>query len=245
MKIAVISDIHSNVFALEEALKDIRKKKPALIINLGDTLYGPIKPRETYELIRNEDIITISGNQDRILPEANEEQVSANPVLDYVIRDIGEGGLRWLSGLAFEYIFEGEMYACHGTPKNDEMYLLENVESGYPLIKSDAEIIAALGGSGEKVILCGHSHLPGIAELSTGQIVVNPGSIGLPAYSDDNPPHKMETFSPMLSYAMIEKRSGSWKVEFIRLPYDHKKAATEARKNGRDDWAQNLETGRG
>ena len=52
MKIAILSDIHSNVYALQEVLSDATSKKVNAIVNLGDSFYGPIAPRETYNLIR-------------------------------------------------------------------------------------------------------------------------------------------------------------------------------------------------
>ena len=65
--IAAISDIHSNVFALEAVLKDLKQRNATQIVNLGDILYGPIAPKATYELLmkHQKDIITIRGNQDR------------------------------------------------------------------------------------------------------------------------------------------------------------------------------------
>lgn len=49
--IAAISDVHSNVFALEAVLKDIKQRNATQIVNLGDILYGPIAPKATYELL--------------------------------------------------------------------------------------------------------------------------------------------------------------------------------------------------
>ncbi|MGP9557668.1 metallophosphoesterase family protein, partial [Psychrobacter sp. AOP7-A1-24] len=68
--IAAISDIHSNVYALESVFADIRHRdvdQVDQIVNLGDILYGPIAPNATYELLmaHQDDIITIRGNQDR------------------------------------------------------------------------------------------------------------------------------------------------------------------------------------
>jgi predicted phosphodiesterase len=49
MKIAVISDIHGNLAALEAVLADIGRRSPDLIVNLGDTVLGPLQPFETAE----------------------------------------------------------------------------------------------------------------------------------------------------------------------------------------------------
>ena len=60
------------------------------------------------------------------------------------------------------------------------------------------EIVARLGGTGARVIACGHSHVPRLVHLPDGTAIVNPGSVGLPAYTDDGlPPHISETGSPL------------------------------------------------
>ena len=81
--IAAISDIHSNVFALEAVLKDIKQRNANQIVNLGDILYGPIAPKATYELLMEyqKDIITIRGNQDRQIYEATTADIDSNPTL--------------------------------------------------------------------------------------------------------------------------------------------------------------------
>ncbi len=52
MKVAILSDIHSNVFALKAVIKDAKNKGVTKFINLGDTLYGPIEPKKTYKFLK-------------------------------------------------------------------------------------------------------------------------------------------------------------------------------------------------
>ena len=78
-----------------------------------------------------------------------------------------------------------------------------------------------------------------------GRLVVNPGSVGLPAYDDVSPfPLKIEAAHADASYALISGGPGAWHVEFRRIPYDVAAAAATARSFGWDHWAYNLETGR-
>jgi predicted phosphodiesterase len=65
MKIGVLSDIHGNVLALKAALADAKLRAVERFINLGDILYGPLKPRNTFELLQTTDAVTTQGNQDR------------------------------------------------------------------------------------------------------------------------------------------------------------------------------------
>ncbi|MGF1694037.1 metallophosphoesterase family protein, partial [Photobacterium kagoshimensis] len=80
-KFAILSDIHSNIFALEAVVKDARAKGFTDFVNLGDILYGPIAPRQTYEYLQSLGAITISGNQDRQIYEATEAEIESNPTM--------------------------------------------------------------------------------------------------------------------------------------------------------------------
>lgn len=245
MKFAVLSDIHSNIFALEAVLDDVKKHAVDLTVNLGDILYGPIAPKATYQLLMKHDIVTISGNQDRQIVEAQADEIATNPTLKYIIDDLGSGPIDWMKSLPFDMQLTDEVYLCHGTPNNDLIYLLENVESGYAKLRSDNEIIELLNGQQSKLICCGHTHTPRSVSLSTEQIILNPGSVGLQAYSDDQPfVHSMENFHNMASYSVVQKVKEHWYIQHIKVPYDVKQAVVECEKRGRADWSHFLSTGR-
>lgn len=246
MRIAVLSDIHSNVYALQAVLSDIRQRGVDVSVNLGDILYGPIAPRETFDLLMENDLITIRGNQDRQIYEAQEKEIESNPTLQFVMNELGSEPLQWMRQLPFSYQLNESVFLCHGTPCDDLIYLLENVDSGYARVRSDQEIVALLNGQCSEVILCGHTHTARTIYTSTKQLIINPGSVGLPAYTDDQPvKHAMESCSPHATYALVEWHKKRWAVQHINVAYDHDKAANEARKRNRNDWACFLTTGRG
>lgn len=246
MKLAVISDIHSNVYALEAVLTDISKRGADRIVNLGDTLYGPIAPKATYDLIVTSDVVSICGNQDRMLYEATHKEFSANSTLQFVLSDLGNAPLDWLKTLPFDNQISHQIYACHGSPTDDTTYLLEDVSSGKACVRSDSELLQLIDGQNSSVILCGHTHVPRLVELSTGQLILNAGSVGLPAYTDDQPViHSMETYSSHASYAMLETDSTGWNIQLIKIPYPVQDAVNAASKQERSDWAHYLATGRG
>jgi putative phosphoesterase len=245
MKFAVLSDIHSNVFALDRVMADAQKHAVDLIVNLGDILYGPIAPKATYELLMQHDIVTICGNQDRQVFQATAEEIAANPTMKFIIDNLGAEPIDWMKSLPFDIQLNDDIYLCHGTPDNDLIYLLENVELGYACLRPDHEIVALLKGQASKVICCGHTHTPRTVSLSTGQIIVNPGSVGLQAYTDDEPNvHSMENFNAMASYAIVSQVADSWHIEHINVPYDVELAVAECTKRGRMDWVHFLTTGR-
>jgi len=227
-RIAVLADIHANVWALDAVLSDVRRQGADVLFNLGDVLWGPLEPRATFERLQREDVLlTVRGNQDR-------EPCGA-----------GDEAAHWLQSLPGTAVFEDEIFLCHGTPSSDETYLLEDVSSGRPLLKSDSEIASLLGDVHYPVILSGHTHIPRLVSLASGQIIVNPGSVGLPAYSDDHPvPHAMETYSPHASYAILTRTASGWDVAFQKVAYDFEEASQAAASRGRKDWARSLATGR-
>ena len=82
-------------------------------------------------------------------------------------------------------------------------------------------------------------------QLPTGALVVNPGSVGWPAYDDDHPyPHVMEAGTPHARYAIADDATGRWSAEFRTVDYDWEQAAAIAEANGRPDVAGALRTGR-
>jgi len=246
MRIAALSDIHSNVFALDAVIRDAKGRGVELMLNLGDICYGPIAPRATYDLLNEHDFVTISGNQDRQIHEATGKELEANPTMRFVSEDLGPAPISWLKSLPFDRQLDDEVYLCHGSPTDDTAYLLEDVESGHARLRSDPEIVALLDGQRSGVILCGHTHTARTVALSTGQVVVNPGSVGLPAYTDDEPVvHSMESFSRHAAYSMLERGVSGWTIQNILVPYDDRKAAAAAKNQGREDWACFLTTGRG
>jgi len=240
---AVLSDIHANIWALEAVLADIAKRGPSQLINLGDTLYGPLEPQATATCLMQLPLASILGNQDRLLLEKPVLPVS--PGLAYILNDLSPLSLDWLAAQPATCTVADVLFLCHGTPRSDQTYLLETMSPAGGCLQESAAIQAQLGPLEQALVLCGHSHIPRIIQLPAGPLIVNPGSVGLPAYSDDLPvAHKMETGSPHARYAMISKTAAGWTVDQIVVPYAWDKASGKARRLGQNDWAAWLETGR-
>lgn len=243
MKVAILSDIHSNVYALKAVLKDAKKRDINKFINLGDTLYGPIQPYKTYKLLLKHKFIHICGNQDRQIFDASEDEIKSNPTLEFILDDISPKTLEWMKTHPKTHTLKNDIFLCHGTPNDDLTYLLEKIENETNILRAEKEILELIKDIKQKVILCGHSHTPRMIELSNGQIIINPGSVGLQAYSDDIPKHKIENHNSYASYVILEKKDDDIKVEFIRVSYKKEKAIKQAKKNNRKDWMQALEFG--
>ncbi len=243
MSIAVIADVHGNIWALEAVLADIHRRGIATIINLGDHVYGPLDPASTIERLMREPMTIISGNEDRCLFLPAEEAAQYSSYA-FVRSQLTAEQHAWLAALP-KTALVADIFCCHGTPDSDETYMLETVtEHGVSLTPTEG-IQHFLTGVTQSVVLCAHTHIPRTVWLSDGRLVVNPGSVGWPAYSDTQPfPHRIESGSPHARYVILEQHETGWCVEHINLPYDWARAAAIARQNGREDWAYWLETGR-
>lgn len=74
----------------------------------------------------------------------------------------------------------------------------------HKLYKTHTERDSGMGETKFSIILCGHSHVPGVVEMSNHVLIVNPGSVGLQAYRDDFiEPHITETGSPHAKYSIL------------------------------------------
>lgn len=241
--IAIISDIHGNSWALQAVLQDIKKRAISRIFNLGDSLYGPLDPRGTFHLLQQHDILHISGNEDRLIVESFYRSNRNNPTMDFVLSEINAEIMTWLQSLLPTVVIN-DFFLCHGTPSNDDAYLFEKITSNGMRLKNKKELQNDIDTIPQKIICCGHSHLKHCLQLPSGKYIINPGSIGLPAYTDTIPfPHKMESGSPHASYCIITKKDTRYKVDHIILPYLWEEAAQCAERNNRKDWVKWLRSG--
>src|SRR5690606_31828111 len=116
-----------------------------------------------------------------------------------------------------EVFRHAEFLACHGSPSSDVEYLLEDPLSGSVRLRSISEVEAGLSGI-EGLVLGAHSHVPRWVRVNNLTWVLNPGSVGLPAYSLVSPwPHKMEAGSPCARYAVAEQLEEGWRVCHIAV----------------------------
>jgi predicted phosphodiesterase len=239
LTIAVIADIHGNRWAFEAVLADIDRRNITQILNLGDSLLGPLDPAGTADLLIARNIPSIRGNDDRVL-FAPPKQSSASQI--FTRERLTENHLAWLHSLPPKAVIAEELFLCHGTSTSDETCLLEEASGHEVTLRSSAYIRLLIADVTQPVVLCGHSHLPRTVYLSDGTLVVNPGSVGLPAYTDDG--YAIEVGSPHARYVLLSKTWRGWLVEHIVLPYDWEQAASVARSYHRPDWAAWIATGR-
>jgi predicted phosphodiesterase len=243
MRIAVIADIHGNLPALQAVMDDIARRDADKAINLGDCVSGPLWPRETMDLLEALALPTVRGNHDRWVAKTPREEMFPSDAFAYDALLPRQHA--WLGALPAQSEAAEGVLGIHGTPLNDNQYLLEEVVDGQLALSAGDAIDMRLGSLPSSVVLCAHSHLPRVVRAANGALIVNPGSVGCPAYNDPTPPapHVSEVGSPHARYAMLSTHTGGWNVELIAIEYDWTWAARRAETNGRPEWARALATG--
>ncbi|MFN0167399.1 MAG: metallophosphoesterase family protein [Bryobacteraceae bacterium] len=241
MRIAALADIHGNLLALEAAIADLREMAPDLVVDLGDHLSGPLQAGATADLLLTQAWVSIRGNHDRHLVEREPEKMS--PADRAAHEQLTETHRIWLRSLPATRDLDGSVRLCHGSPRSDMVFLLEDFsEAGIALAPREA--IETRLDPGPDLVLCAHSHIPRIVALANGMTVVNPGSIGLQAFRDDKPfPYRVELGSPHARYAVLDQVGRSWRVTFRTVEYDWQAASAIAGEAERPDWAHALATG--
>ena len=243
MKLAAISDIHGNIAALEAVLSDIERRGIPQIVNLGDSLSGPFDARATADTLMHLGLTTVRGNHDR--------QLFDRPVKDmgvwehWVIFDLSDAHINWLKSLPLTATAK-DVFLCHATPERDDENWLDRRGKADRMVERDMNgVEERASGINYPVMLCGHTHTPRVVRLEDGRMIVNPGSVGCPAYIDTRmtPNFVHQTGAPDARYAVLEKVGDQWHADLISVPYDPSEMVELARAKGADSWAQAITKG--
>lgn len=243
MRLAVISDIHGNLAALEAVLADIRARGVDRTVNLGDCVTSPLWPKETFEALQSLALPTVRGNHDRWIEEFPENKLS--PAGRFARDALTAEQRLALHKLPAQLRLDDGILACHGTPDDDTACLLEESLDDGRFVPARREVLA---GRLERepmarVVLCGHSHRQAVVHGPNERLVLNPGSVGCPVFADIPFAAKLEYRSPHARYAIITKQKRGWNVELLALEYDWEAASARALANNRPEWAQAMLSG--
>jgi predicted phosphodiesterase len=121
--LAVISDVHGNLPALEAVITDVKSRGVDVTINLGGCVTGPLWPRETFEALQSLALPTVRGNHDRWIEELSDDNL---PSAERFARNpLNAEQRQVLHSLPPRINLENGILACHGTPDDDSTCLLE------------------------------------------------------------------------------------------------------------------------
>ena len=226
MKIALFSDIHANLPALEAVLQSIDQQRPDAVYCLGDLVGYNVWPNEVINEVRSRSIPTIAGNHDAKVKKLTEQQL-AEPGKNYGYQIIGAEEKNYLATLPAHIRVEFRlndqpltMLLVHGSPNSNDEYLLAD--------KPEAEFLQVFKDAQADILCFGHSHKPYHRVLHTTdenknhfRHAINLGSVGKPKDGDPRACYVLLTiheFSNTIGSESID-------IQFVRVEYDVEKAA--------------------
>ena len=239
MRIAIVSDVHGNLPALRAVVDDIARRGVDAIVNLGDSLSGPLLPLETAEYLMAQPWLQLAGNHERYLLDFSPAKRGLSD--QYAHARLTPPVFEWMAKLKPAMSFSDEVFLCHATPRRDDEFFLDTIEGSQIRAGSAQEIEERLGSIAAPVVACGHTHIPRVVRTDRDQLLLNPGSVGLQAYLEGRA--VVENGAPDARYAVVERRNGAWSAQLLAVPYDHASMADLAKSHGRPDWETALQCG--
>ena len=230
MRIAVISDIHSNIYALDEVLADIEKRNIDMTVCTGDLVGYATRPNEVIEAIKKEKILTIMGNYDDAIgnyrlicgcdyPDPKDAQ-KAGASMSFTLKNTSDESKSYLRNLPKDAILtfnSKTIRFVHGSTRIINEYLKENS-------KEADEVMSDLV---EDILVCGHTHIP-YAKYYGEKLLINAGSVGKPK---TNNPNANYIIIDIKNADEIDETSSNVEVEIIEVSYDFEKIAKEIEEN--------------
>lgn len=223
MRLAIISDIHSNIDALQAVYDDILSKEVDIIVSTGDLVgYLPF-PNDVVEFFIKYKIQSVQGNHDQFIANSKScnlnmisglsiSQKQGNASARYTNMTINEVCRSFLKNLPQEIKMKvGDMSILftHGSPRKIDEYLYEDEEL-LELISRDLK---------EDILVIGHTHKPYYRKVNDTHII-NAGSVG-----------KSKNGNKGAVYTILEIENKNIEVEFFEVQYDMKRLFQEIRKS--------------
>lgn len=231
MRVAVFSDVHGNLTALESVLSHIKQQSPDLVLFAGDLCLGGARPAECVDRIRSEDIAAIHGNTD--LELSNMPLLTDIPIVEETVRDATADSLAEWTRAALDadrraYLrtlpfhrrvspttsYRDDILVVHANPKNVNDHILpdesrqkdlyDNVQQPDDDVKL-GELLEDLGGG---ILAFGHLHIPGVREWNDLKLV-NISSVSQPLDGDTRS-----------KYGLFTWQNGRWHIKHQFVEYD-------------------------
>ncbi|MDX6235995.1 MAG: hypothetical protein QOG10_810 [Kribbellaceae bacterium] len=237
-RVAVLSDIHGVLPALEAVLAEPDVRSAELVVLTGDIAAGP-QPVETLDLLVSlgERAVWVRGNADRelVAMARGEGGEAPDQISPWAANQLSPDQVELLAALPTTVTLEmnglGPVLFCHATPRDDEeMVLVDSPISRW------AEVFSGVSEN-TRTVVCGHTHMP-FARQVDRRLVVNAGSVGMP-YGAPGPSWALLTpegvqlrrsaLEPDVAADLVAKASSyqgvdAWVDEYLRTNYSDTEA---------------------
>jgi diadenosine tetraphosphatase ApaH/serine/threonine PP2A family protein phosphatase len=223
VRIAIISDVHSNIEALTEVMRTVEKSRVDRIVCLGDVVGYGASPNPCAEIVKASAEVTLLGNHDAAVAGRMDYSFyydAARHALDWSQSMLSEDNISWLRSLPFTYRI-GEIAFCHGSPLDPRAY-------EYIFALEQARELTPFTGELPEVTFIGHSHLCKAFAVGSGDVndvvaqkfgirkgykyIISVGSVGQPRDYDNRS-------------CFVIYDSDVRTVEYMRVEYDIQSSA--------------------
>ena len=218
MKVAVLSDIHGNMQALNSVMQDININNCEQVFCLGDFAMAGPQRAKVIDLVKSQDNwVVIQGPTEKMIAEYNLDMVADVRKNFPVMASALANDVKIISNDRKEYLKSLEpqknltingvkVLLVHGSPRRNN----EDILPDMPL----EQVEEMLKDTDADLIFCGHTHIPAGYQTNTKQTVVNVGSVGRPM-----------TEEPRASYVIADIQNGAFSIEHKFIDYNVEAAA--------------------
>lgn len=241
-RIAIFSDVHGNLPALQTVLKDIENRNTDQIYCLGDLVDFAPWPNEVIELIRNLNIPCLMGNHDEriafnydIIPlkkHTADETAARITAINYTKKTITQANRNYLTNLPAQltltYHIKGKPFTItlvHASTRSNDEYIYEDHDQN--------DIQEMLSQQNADVLIMGHTHESYIKKILTKdeqeKMIINCGSVG-----------RSKEGAPLATYLLLDVEAGHIKANIIRLAYPVQETIAGIRHSGIPDFYANF-----
>ena len=214
VKIAVLSDVHANLQALQAVIADAEKRNVEVFLNAGDSIGFGANPNEVVRLLSEKNVLSIVGNYDlEVLEGRSDAKGEKKLTYKFTRKELIKPSLGYLKALTQQLRLETadkKILIAHGSPESIEEHILQDTP--------DSRLEFLGNKANANLVIVGHSHKQLQRKVSNA-VFVNPGSVGRPGDGNPQTGYAIITFDP-------------FNVELIRLDYDVESAAEALRKKG-------------
>jgi putative phosphoesterase len=174
VRLAILSDIHGNLTALEAVLADLAQQQPDLVVHGGDLVTRGVRPAEVIDTVRRLGWPGVLGNTDALLWRTDALSLAERTTADATAKLLGPERVEWLRQLPHDWR-HGNLLLVHATP--DDLNHAPRLDA----LAEDLE--RQYGRQGAALLVYGHIHRPGVRHLGRF-ILANSGSVGQPYDGD-------------------------------------------------------------